>query len=76
MFRTLKEIRDAIPGEFFVRDTRRGLLYFARDVLMAVIAWNLATHIDPTFAKISKHGNKLMGSELVVEVARWITWSV
>jgi len=73
----LKEIRDAIPAEFFVRDTRRGLLYFSRDVLLAVIAWSLATQIDPTFnGKFTKNGNALMGSAFVVEVARWITWSV
>ncbi|KAG6835280.1 hypothetical protein H0H93_003167, partial [Arthromyces matolae] len=46
---SLKEIRAAIPAKYFVRDTGRGLLYFARDVLLAAVAWSLATLIDPYF---------------------------
>ncbi|KAG6821953.1 hypothetical protein H0H93_006498, partial [Arthromyces matolae] len=50
---SLKEIRAAIPAKYFVRDTRRGLLYFARDVLLAAVAWSLATLIDPYFKQSS-----------------------
>jgi len=35
---SMKEIKEAIPPHLFVRDTRRGLLYFARDLSMAIFA--------------------------------------
>lgn len=37
--RSMKQIRDAIPPHLFIKDTRRGLLYFARDLTMAAFAW-------------------------------------
>ncbi|KAH0588282.1 hypothetical protein H2248_006988 [Termitomyces sp. 'cryptogamus'] len=68
---SLKEIKAAIPRKYFVRDTQRGLLYFARDVLMAVVAWSLATFIDPYF-------KQTVTSELLTptgaEVMRWAAW--
>ncbi|KAF8878856.1 hypothetical protein BD779DRAFT_1553550 [Infundibulicybe gibba] len=47
---SLKEIRAAVPAKFFVRDIRRGLLYLARDLLLATVAWSLAAYIDPFFS--------------------------
>jgi hypothetical protein len=47
--RSLKEIRATIPTELFVRDTLRGLVYLARDILLAAVMWSLATYIDPFF---------------------------
>ncbi|KAF4576273.1 hypothetical protein EYR36_001129 [Pleurotus pulmonarius] len=49
---SLKEIRAAIPSHLFVRDTPRGFLYFTRDLLMAAIAWSLASYIDPYFKSV------------------------
>ncbi|KAF8876348.1 fatty acid desaturase-domain-containing protein [Infundibulicybe gibba] len=70
---SLKEIRAAIPGKFFVRDTLRGLLYFSRDVLMAAIAWSLATTIDPYF----KHAaTREIMTPVGAEVLRWAAWGV
>ncbi|KAF8887319.1 hypothetical protein BD779DRAFT_1662529 [Infundibulicybe gibba] len=46
---SLKEIRAAIPAKFFVRDTRRGLLYLARDLLLATVAW-----LEPIGAELSR----------------------
>jgi omega-6 fatty acid desaturase (delta-12 desaturase) len=68
---TLKQIRDNIPPHLFVRDTVRGLLYLARDILMAAILWSLATYIDPyarrpeVAAKITPYG---------AEALRWAGW--
>lgn len=71
--RSLKEIRAAIPSHFFIRDTTRGLLYLARDILLAAIAWSLASSIDPYFKSASAR-NLLtpMGAELF----RWSAWCV
>lgn len=71
VFRSLKEIRAAIPSQFFVRDTRKGLLYLARDLLMAAVAWSLATYIDPYF-KQSAVAEIL--TPVGAEVARWSAW--
>ncbi|KAF5318801.1 hypothetical protein D9619_011052 [Psilocybe cf. subviscida] len=70
---SLKEIRAAIPAELFVRDTRRGLLYFARDVLCAAVCWSLATYIDPYFT--SAPAKELL-TPIGAEVGRWAAWCV
>lgn len=43
------EIRAAIPPQLFVRDIHVGLYYVARDILLAAMAWFLATKIDDFF---------------------------
>lgn len=54
-----------------MRDTRKGLLYLARDLLMAAVAWSLATYIDPYF-KQSAVAEIL--TPVGAEVARWSAW--
>ncbi|KAG6887660.1 hypothetical protein C0995_013685 [Termitomyces sp. Mi166 len=70
---SLKEIRAAIPSKYFVRDTSRGLLYFARDVLMAAVVWSLATAIDPYFKQTA---TRELLTPVGAEVARWTAWSI
>lgn len=70
---SLKAIRDAIPPQFFVRDTRRGLLFFSRDVILAAIAWTLATFIDPCF---KADATKKFFTPIGAELARWAAWCV
>jgi len=70
---SLKEIKAAIPPQFFVRDTRRGLLYLARDLILAAIAWTLATFIDPC---LKADATKELLSPIGAEVARWLAWCV
>ncbi|KAF8059791.1 fatty acid desaturase-domain-containing protein [Lyophyllum atratum] len=70
---SLKEIRAAIPGHLFIRDTPRGLLYFARDVLLAAVAWSLATTIDPYFKQTA---TRELLTPVGAEVARWAAWGV
>lgn len=73
ILRSLKEIRAAIPAELFIRDTRRGLLYLARDLLMAATAWTLATYIDPYFQSAA---TKEALGPIGAEVGRWAAWGV
>ncbi|TEB24547.1 hypothetical protein FA13DRAFT_1638537 [Coprinellus micaceus] len=46
---SLKEIRNAIPRELFVRNTRRSLMYLVRDLLMFTFAWSIALQFDVFF---------------------------
>ncbi|KAJ3209876.1 hypothetical protein HDU67_005846 [Dinochytrium kinnereticum] len=43
---TIKEIRDAIPPECFVRDTFKSFTYVFHDLALASILFYAATHID------------------------------
>lgn len=62
-----------MPPHLFVRRATTGILYLARDILMATMAWLLATYIDPVFK-----------SDFVIitmtpqgaEFARWCSWSI
>jgi len=69
----LKEIRDAIPGRFFVRDTTRGLLYLSRDFLLAAVAWTLALYIDHYFQ--GADATRLL-TPFGAGLARWAAWGV
>ncbi|KAF8574086.1 linoleoyl phosphatidylcholine delta-12 acetylenase [Ramaria rubella] len=44
-----KEIRDAIPSRMFERSTTLGIMYLARDLVIATLLWYCATAIDPAF---------------------------
>lgn len=69
--RTIREIRDAIPERYFVRDTVRGLLFLARDLLLAAITWKLATFIDPFFRSSAVRSELTLGG---AGVGRWLAW--
>ncbi|KAL9713608.1 hypothetical protein Ac2012v2_003219 [Leucoagaricus gongylophorus] len=70
---SMREIRSIMPPHLFVRRATTGILYLARDILMATMAWLLATYIDPVFK-----------SDFVIitltpqgaEFARWCSWSI
>ncbi|KAF9003034.1 fatty acid desaturase-domain-containing protein [Cyathus striatus] len=70
---TLKEIRASIPSKYFVKDTRKGLLYLSRDILMAVVAWSLATTIDPYFKTKEL---RFFLTPIGAEICRWMSWSI
>ncbi|TFK71170.1 delta 12 fatty acid epoxygenase [Pluteus cervinus] len=77
---SLKEIRDAIPEQMFVRDTRRGLLYLARDILMAAVAWSLASKIDPLFAQqdtlFQQRLSETLSGHFDQASLEWTLWAV
>lgn len=70
---TLDEIKAAIPAQFFVRDTARGLSYVVRDFIQVAIFWYLATYIDP-FGKCARLRETL--SPAGAETVRWGLWVV
>lgn len=69
--RSLKEIRDHIPSEYFVRDTARGLRFLARDIAVAAAFWTAATFIDPYFGQETV---KAALTPVGAEAARWAAW--
>jgi hypothetical protein len=70
---TLAEIRAAIPARLFVRQTWRGMLYLARDIIMAAACWKTATYIDPFFkgSQVTDFIGAIGG-----ELGRWSAWGV
>ncbi|KAJ7784936.1 fatty acid desaturase-domain-containing protein [Mycena maculata] len=70
---SLKEIRGAIPPHLFQRHTGRGLLYLARDFLIAGTFWALATRIDPVSS--SDHVQHLL-TPRGAQVMKWSAWIV
>jgi hypothetical protein len=71
--RTWKEIKAVIPAELFVRDTLRGLLYVARDILLAAGAWSIAMNIDLVF---KQRVMKEILTPVGAEAARWVSWGI
>jgi len=71
MLWSLKEIRAAIPPHLFLRDTSRGLRFLARDLVMAAIAWAVATYIDP-YAR--SRSIRDLFTPLGAEIIRWCAW--
>lgn len=71
--RSLKDIRNAIPAHLFVRHTKLGLLYTARDLVMAATIWYSATFIDPAF-KESRVQSAL--TPYGAEALRWTFWAM
>ncbi|KZS96677.1 linoleoyl phosphatidylcholine delta-12 acetylenase [Sistotremastrum niveocremeum HHB9708] len=68
---SLSEIRAAIPARFFVRDTKRGLAFLARDLVLAAVFWYAATFIDPFFQSAEvRESATFVGAELL----RWAAW--
>ena len=51
-----------------MRDTRRGLLWLAIDLVMAAVVWNIGLYIDPTFR--DREVVKML-SPMGAEAARW-----
>lgn len=70
-FRSLQQIRDVIPPRLFVRDTRRGFAYLARDLALAAFAWTAGTQIDPFFRRQEVRACLL---PVTSEIARWLAW--
>lgn len=68
---SLKEIKEAIPPKYFVRHTWLGLLYLARDLLMAAALWTAATYIDP-FTQRADVVEML--TPLGAQAAKWAAW--
>ncbi|KAF8496630.1 hypothetical protein JB92DRAFT_3084729 [Gautieria morchelliformis] len=71
--RSLKQIRSAIPARLFVRRTSLGLLYTARDLLMAAVLCYAAAHIDPTLRAAPARARL---TPVGAEALRWLAWHI
>ncbi len=72
-FRSLKEIRDAIPSHLFVRRLHLSVLYLARDFLLAITLGFLATLIDPYFKElVTSH----VLNSWSAEICRFTMWAI
>ncbi|EKM78346.1 hypothetical protein AGABI1DRAFT_75906 [Agaricus bisporus var. burnettii JB137-S8] len=69
----LTEIRAAIPARLFVRDTRQGLYYLIRDILLAAAVSSLAHRIDPLFRNLHTIQNF---NPFLIELLRWSAWCI
>ncbi|KAF8638486.1 hypothetical protein AX17_002174 [Amanita inopinata Kibby_2008] len=70
---SIKEIKDAIPQRLFIRDTRKGLLYLARDLCMAAFAWKAAMRAE---SFCTSQVIRQTWTPFVAELARWTMWLV
>ncbi|KAJ7170726.1 fatty acid desaturase-domain-containing protein [Mycena crocata] len=71
--RSVKDIRAAIPSEYFVRDTSRAMRYLARDLALTLCAWSFAAKIDPFFGQFVKES---LLSSISCNFLRWGAWCV
>ncbi|KAJ7475898.1 fatty acid desaturase-domain-containing protein [Mycena latifolia] len=71
--RSMKDIRAAIPPEYFVRHTSRAFLYLARDLILASCAWSFAAAIDPLVAHLKR---ELPLSPILHSLLRWGAWCI
>ncbi|KAJ6576541.1 fatty acid desaturase-domain-containing protein [Mycena vulgaris] len=68
----MKDIRTAIPPQYFVQDISRALLYLARDLSLAFCAWSFAAAIDPFVAHLKREPLLL---PVFYSLLRWGAWS-
>jgi len=69
---TLPEIRAVIPKHLYEKSTAKGLFYFARDVISAVIVYKLGTMITPFVQAVESFGV----SSTAVTAVRWSLWAL
>lgn len=69
---SMQQIRYAIPPDLFTRDTRRGLLYFARDLAMAAFAWKAMMYAEACLT--SGYARQTLSSSVAVFLlcAMWL----
>ncbi|KAJ7126936.1 delta 12 fatty acid epoxygenase [Mycena epipterygia] len=67
----MKDIRAAIPPEYFVRDTPRAFLHLGRDLTLAGCAWSFAMTIDPFFTHLPREP---ILSSIFYNLLRWGAW--
>ena len=75
--RSMQDIRDAIPAEYFHRNTPLSMLYLIQDLVMAGALLYAGTHIDPWFNRLpAEFGDKFETNELYIEIGRWTVWGL
>lgn len=73
----MQDIREAIPAEYFYRNTILSTLYLVQDLVMAGAMLYAGTHIDPWFKSLpAMLGDKYATNELYIEIGRWTVWAL
>ena len=75
LFRSMPQIRSAIPLPLFNRDTRRSLYYLLRDVALAAVLLGVGIEIDSLFDKLIVHDCCRVPVGWL-QTLRWFTWAV
>ena len=77
--RSTQEIREAIPANYFERDTAISVHYLCRDLAMLIGLFMLATRIDPWFQLLADQATANASTpttKFALELGRWATWCV
>ena len=69
----MQEIRDAIPPHLFVKDTKRGLSYLARDLALAALMLCWGSYVDSVLLTNSGFLPVCTRSAFVTFI-RWAAW--
>ncbi|THU84749.1 delta-12 fatty acid desaturase [Dendrothele bispora CBS 962.96] len=67
---TIFQVRAAVPKELFEKNTFKGLLYVARDIICAVALYKLGWFIEPTARFAIDNFGSTFGA-----IAKWSMWS-
>ncbi|KAJ7504425.1 delta-12 fatty acid desaturase [Mycena galericulata] len=68
---TLAEVRSAVPKHLFEKNTARGCLYVARDLICAFVVYKLGWLIDSSSSTlVPRFGIPLIASVLI----KWVLW--
>jgi hypothetical protein len=70
--RSLKEIRDQIPARLFRKDTRRSLLYFGRDLILAATIFAIMYNVNNQLLKVEATSYY---EQVAISAARWTAWA-
>ena len=70
---SIGEIRAAIPARLFERKNSTSLYYLARDLVLATVAWELATWIEPVANTLRKMYPGHETAFKLAEAGAWLT---
>ena len=70
---SLGEIRAAIPARLFERKNSTSIYYLVRDIVLASLAWEAATWIDPLCSTLGSAYPHQPTAVTIVKASAWLT---